>query len=296
LVRDAVYNGPIIDSHVHLFDPTRPQGVPWPKPGDVMYAPSFPDDYARVVRPLGAVGAIAVEASPWRQDNRWLLDVVRQSNFMVGFVGNLLPGTADFTDDLEWLGAEPLFLGIRYGNLWDRNLTEAMQQPAFIADLGRLRQRGRSLDTANPDPALIKCALDLAEKIAVLRIVIDHLPNAAVSPADERDFERSLMELGKHEHVFMKLSAIAQRVGDHVRFDLDYYKAHLDRLWDIFGDDRIIFGSDYPNSEPLGTLPQIFCLAKSYLATKPVKSQAKVLFENSKRAYRWQERTDSQSV
>src|SRR4051794_24172689 len=68
---------PIIDSHIHLFDPTRPGGVPWPEKTDTaLYRPALPDRYQRMASPFGVVGAIAVEASPLTSDNDWLLNVV----------------------------------------------------------------------------------------------------------------------------------------------------------------------------------------------------------------------------
>jgi len=51
---------PIIDTHIHLFDPTRPQGVPWPKKTDaILYQPALPDRYRKIAMPLGITGAIA---------------------------------------------------------------------------------------------------------------------------------------------------------------------------------------------------------------------------------------------
>src|SRR5580658_11227529 len=56
---------PIIDAHIHLFDTTRPGGVPWPFKDDAaLYKPALPDRYAALSAPFGVVGAIAVEASP----------------------------------------------------------------------------------------------------------------------------------------------------------------------------------------------------------------------------------------
>lgn len=61
---------PIIDSHIHLFDPTRPAGVPWPQRSDaVLYQPALPPRYKKLALPFGVVGAIAVECSPWIEDN-----------------------------------------------------------------------------------------------------------------------------------------------------------------------------------------------------------------------------------
>ena len=72
---------PVIDTHIHLFDPGRPQGVPWPdKKNQVLYRPALPDRYRRVTQGLGIVGAIEVEASPWLEDNQWVLDTAARHN------------------------------------------------------------------------------------------------------------------------------------------------------------------------------------------------------------------------
>jgi hypothetical protein len=56
---------PVIDTHIHLYDPSRPQGVPWPnKENKVLYQTSLPPRYRQIVEPLGIVGAIEVEQIP----------------------------------------------------------------------------------------------------------------------------------------------------------------------------------------------------------------------------------------
>ena len=55
---------PIIDTHIHLFDPRRPQGVPWPDKNDAtLYQPALPDRYRKVTKGLGVVGTIEVGCS-----------------------------------------------------------------------------------------------------------------------------------------------------------------------------------------------------------------------------------------
>ena len=115
---------PIIDTHIHLFDTNRPQGVPWPdKNNAVLYQPALPDRYRKLAAPLGVVGAIEVEASPWLEDNQWVLDVIAKDPMIVGTIGNLEPGKPEFGKHLERFHRNPLFLGIRYGNLWVESST-----------------------------------------------------------------------------------------------------------------------------------------------------------------------------
>jgi len=69
---------PIIDTHIHIYDPFRPGGAPWPnKANAVLYQTSLPPRYRSIAQPLGIVGAIAVEACSWVEDNQWVLDVAQ---------------------------------------------------------------------------------------------------------------------------------------------------------------------------------------------------------------------------
>src|SRR2546422_8063924 len=90
---------PIIDTHIHLFDPTRPQGAPYsgprPAPGATPIA-AYPERYRRLAVPLGVVGAIKVEASPWIEDSLWVLEAVQRDPIMVGVIGNLEPDKPEF--------------------------------------------------------------------------------------------------------------------------------------------------------------------------------------------------------
>src|SRR5258708_11912006 len=79
---------PIIDSHVHLYDPTRPQGVPWPNANQTSIFRTFlPADYRKIVAPFNVVGMMEMECSAWVEDNYWVLDVAARDTFVVGTVG-----------------------------------------------------------------------------------------------------------------------------------------------------------------------------------------------------------------
>src|SRR3954447_1222346 len=79
---------PIIDTHIHLFDPTRPQGAPYSGPPGVPVEPSPPPHSPNLRAPLGNVGTVKTEASPWIEDNLWVLEVAERGPIIVGVVGN----------------------------------------------------------------------------------------------------------------------------------------------------------------------------------------------------------------
>jgi predicted TIM-barrel fold metal-dependent hydrolase len=288
---------PIIDTHIHLFDPTRPQGVPWPEKSDaILYKPALPQRYRRVTRGLGIVGAIEVEASPWLEDNEWVLDVAAKDTIIVGTVGDLEPGKPDFRKNLDRFHRNPLFRGIRYGNLWDRNLGEQLSRPEFISDLKALADANLALDSANPDPALIEALVRLTDRVPSLRVVVDHLPQ--LDPPTEkraRDaYVSNLRELGKRPQVYVKVSEVLRRVDSRVPTNLDFYKPRLDEMWEIFGEDRLLYGSDWPNSDKWGTYPQVLSVVRDYFNYKGGAAAEKFFWKNSVKAYRWVRRDSAQ--
>ena len=279
---------PIIDTHIHLFDPTRPQGVPWPPKNDaVLYKPALPARYEKLATPLGVVGAIEIEASPWLEDNQWVLDIAAKSPMIVGTVGDLEPGSPEFRPQLERFHKNPLFRGIRYGNLWDRNLSARLSEPAFLADLKIVAQADLVLDTANPDPKLIEDVVRLTDKVPDLRIVIDHLPGMWLPEVESarKRYEANLHRLGERPQVYVKISQVLQSPNR---------QRVLDQLWDVFGEDRLLYGSDWPNSDPQGTYAQVLDVARKYFSGKGRKAEEKYFWRNSLAAYRWVKRDPKQ--
>jgi L-fuconolactonase len=288
---------PIIDTHMHLFDTRRPQGVPWPDKTDtILYKPALPSRYRKIAAPLGITGAIEIEASPLLGDNQWVLDQQAKDTIFVGTVGDLEPGGPDFRKQLERFHRNPLFLGIRYGNIWDRNLGRELSKARFVEDLKALASAGLELDTADPDPALISAVVLLTDKVPSLRVVIDHLPQLD-PPAEAsalRAYQADLQELGKRPQVYVKLSEVLRRVNGRVPQDLKFYQSRLDELWGIFGEDRLMFGSDWPNCDIWSPYSQTLSLIRQYVTAKGLAATEKFFWKNSVAAYRWAKRAPNQ--
>jgi predicted TIM-barrel fold metal-dependent hydrolase len=288
---------PIIDTHIHLFDISRPQGVPWPsKDNAVLYHTALPARYRKLAPPLGIVGAIEVECSPWLEDNQWVLDVEAKDTIMVGTVGDLEPGKPDFRKQLDRFHRNPLFLGIRYGNLWGRNLGTELAKPEFIAGLKALADAGLELDTANPNPPLIADILRVTDKVPTLRIVIDHLAGMEPPPEEpaRRALQADLRELAKRPRVWVKVSAVLKKVNGRLVEDPAFYRPRLDEIWETFGQDKVMYASDWPNSDQLGEYPQVFKVVHDYFMAKGTAVAEKFFWKNSVAAYRWVKREQGQ--
>jgi L-fuconolactonase len=285
---------PIIDTHIHLFDPTRPQGAPYAGAGPRAPMVSLPAGYRQVAEPLGIVGAIKVEASPWIEDNLWVLEVAQTDPIIVGVIGNLEPDKPEFAEYLDRYRKNPLFLGIRYGNLWGRDLTRQVENPAFINGIKLLAQANLTLDTANPNVALLEAMVRLTDQVPAQRVVLDHLPSFDPSAAERPSYENAVAKLGQRPQVYVKLSAVAHRVSGQVSLDVATYRDRLDYLIGTFGEDRIVFGSDYPNSDGVAPLDKVVGVVKQYFSAKPRALQEKYYWKNSVAAYRWKKREPKQ--
>jgi len=273
----------VIDTHIHLFDPGRPQGVPWPpRDNSVLYRAALPERYRALTAGLNIAGAIEVECSPWIEDNQWVLDLAARDRIVVGTVGNLDPADREFGRRLERFHRNPRFRGIRYGNLWGRDLAADLDKPGFVDGLKLLADSGLSLDSANPDPRLLHAVAAVTDRVPGLRVVIDHLPQ--MDPASARP---DLRELAARPRVYVKISQVLRRVDGQVPEDLAFYRDRIDEVFGLFGEDRVLYGSDWPNSDQWAPYRTVFRIVQEYFAKKSPAAAEKYFYRNSLAAYLW---------
>ena len=65
-------------------------------------------------------------------------------------------------------------------------------------------------------------------------------------------------------------------------------------LWDIFGEDRLLYGSDWPNSDQWAAYPKGLRVVREYFMSKGPAAAEKYFWKNSVAAYRWVKRDAGQ--
>jgi predicted TIM-barrel fold metal-dependent hydrolase len=286
---------PIIDTHVHLFDSRRPQGVPYagsPEWAKEKNGVALPSTYRAYAAPLGIVGAIELEASAWVEDNLWVLEQMQTDTMFVGTVGDLEPEKPDFAELFDRFRKNPMFLGIRCGNIWNRDVSKQVADPKFIDGLKRVADADMVMDSANPTIALLRTMIEINDKVPSLRIVLDHLPQLDPTPAEEADYKALLKEIHGRPKINAKLSEIDHR--SMKARGLAAHKARLDQLMETFGEDRVVFGTDWPNSWGTATPAQIVDIARAYFATRTRAAAEKYFWKNSLAIYMWKARAKNQ--
>ena len=205
----------------------------------------------RSSRPFGVVGAIIVEASPRLEDNFWLLDGGERTRSSSGWWDGSIRRTRRFRKNLDRFQQNKLFLGIRQGQLQARPRQARVHgEPEAAGGCGL--QPGRR--HAAPGNDGNRSARQGARQGAVAAPGDGSPAGRAVRriAREGADTSTHLKELGKRPQVYIKLSEVVHKSGDKVSTDLNMYKEWLDELWSIFGEDRIMFGSDWPQSERRG--------------------------------------------
>lgn len=281
-----------IDTHTHFYDPTRPQGVPWPNKSEtLLYRPYYPKEFVTLTQPLGIVGTVVIEASPWVEDNQWILDLAKDNPSIVGFIGNLKLGEAAFAQNLQRFSRNPLFRGLRIG---ERAIAEGLGQSVFEGDLQRMGEQRLTIDVIG-GPALLPNVVRLANLAPHLKIVIDHLPFEAWGN-DAAKMRAALIEVAALPNVFAKVSNVVRRVDGRIVGDLAYYRPHLDCLWELYGADRLVYGSNWPVSERIAPYSTVHRIVAEYFKAKGKMAAEKYFWRNSLTAYGWQRRGEAKSL
>jgi len=284
----------VIDTHTHLYDPTRAQGVPWPPRDDkLLYRPVLPKDYRALPVPQPVMGTVVVEASPWLEDNQWVLDLAAHESFVVGFVGNLPVDTKEFAGHLKRFAVNKLFRGIR---LRDRKLEGTLDDPAFVRDLKLLADHDLSLDLVG-GCEILPFADRLAKEVPSLRIVIDHLAGVVVDgKAPPADWVEKMKALARRPKIFFKLSGLVEGTGrsdGSAPRNVEFYRPVLDSMGKMFGPERLMYASNWPVSERFAPLAIVQGIVGEYFRSHGRPAEEQVFSQSAKAAYRWVQRKKS---
>lgn len=275
----------VIDTHVHLYSLDRPDGITWIKKDDkVLYKDHLPADHEPIAKANGVDGVVLVQAGQSIPDNQWNLDVSAHNKKLYrGVVGNLslVIGTDEFKPLFDKLCKDPRYVGYRISGRPKNGLDDA-----FYRDLKLTAAAGKSLDILLGGYTL-KEAAEIAAKVPELRIIIDHfggvqLDGNPLNPEYVADFRA----ISKAPNVYCKVSALYGRVKPQpAPKELSFYKPVLDLAFECFGEDRLVYGSDWPVTETTGDYASVLKLTRSYFDEKGAGVTKKLFSENAIRFY-----------
>ena len=275
----------VIDTHIHLYDTARKGGVPWPKPSDqVLYRQVLPQNYDQVTKANGITATVIVEASDLVEDNQWVLDITAHNpKHYVGVVGNLPVGTPQFAKHLDRFAKDKRYVGIRL-----RSFAEGVDgfNDAVWRDLKLLSDKGLTLDVLMANYDLDDVML-IAKRLPKLKILINHLTGLIINggPA-EAAWAKKVEQAATYPNVSCKISGIFQRSNrSPAPKRVSYYAPIFQVVYESFGEDRIIYGSNWPVTDRGGEYGEQLTIINEYFSAKGKGVAEKLFWRNAAKFY-----------
>lgn len=275
----------VIDSHQHfwIYDAERDA---WINEQMTRIRRNFlPEDLQPVLAASGVDGCIAVQADQSEAETLFLLALAeKHSSFVKGVVGWVDLRADNLYDKLDYYSQYELLKGFRH--VAQAEPDDFLARPEVIKGIRQLAAFDFSYDILIY-PTQLKAAVQLVREAPNVSFVIDHLAKPYIKDQKINTWSNYMRELASHPHVSCKVSGMVTEADWKNWTKKDFYP-YLDVVFEAFGVDRLLFGSDWPVCLVAAEYEQVIGLVRDYMAHVGFSraDQAKVLGENAARFYR----------
>lgn len=233
----------IVDSHQHFWQ-VRRFDYPWMSSDvKVLYQDYLPSQLVPILVANGVAQTVLVQASNSVAESRWLLTLADDNSFIAGVVGwvNLVDPGVD--GQLKELISHPKFKGIRH-LVESEPADDWLTQPVVLQGLRQLADNDLSYDLLVHTRHLPH-ARTVAERCPNLRLVIDHMAKPPIARGEFKEWSQHLAPLAAFKNVHCKLSGLVTE-ANWSTWHTDNLRPYIDYVLELFGPERLMFGSDYP--------------------------------------------------
>lgn len=268
-----------LDAHLHFFSPHWPGASDWPK----KHGECLPSDYFRTSESAHGRMVIAVEASQDPLDDHNLRRIAEQTKAIAGFIANLQPMERGFAERLAVYSEYSKFKGLRLRPIESFDL----QSDELLLALTPLRQRDLVLELGAKTTDRLSQIAEFVARLGDQRVVVNHAGHPRIqSQQIDPSWQRSMQALARYPHCFVKITPL-RAFALNVAADLARKScvAHGRFILDLFGPDRVLFGSNWPISASGGSPEKHACELADHMAFSAGDS-ASVFRKTAERLYR----------
>ncbi len=242
----------------------------------------LPQDLKPLLEAEGIDGAIAVQARQDLDETRWLLQLAAESESVKGVVGWIDLCSPDLTAQLEEFAPHPKFVGVRHVVQAEPD-DEFMLRTAFRRGIGRLAEYGLTYDLLLY-PRHLQVAVKLVREFPTQRFVLDHIAKPLIADGIVKPWDGEIRELAKCENVWCKVSGMVTEARWKQWRAADF-RPYLDVVFEAFGEDRLMVGSDWPVCTISATYAKTLGLVADYMSHLSAGKRERISGGNCARFY-----------
>ncbi|WP_341214751.1 amidohydrolase family protein [uncultured Wocania sp.] len=271
----------IIDSHQHFwkYDPIRDAWID--DSMQVIRRDFLPQDLESILKANDVAGCVAVQADQSETETEFLLDCANKNPFIKGVVGWVDLKTKDVEARLAHYSEDAKLKGVRH--IVQAEANDFMLGKDFQNGISKLQQFNLTYDILIFPPQ-INAAIALVNKFPNQKFVIDHMAKPYIKSGEIKEWESKITELSQAPNVFCKVSGMVTEA------DLKYWKVsdftpYLDVIFNTFGTDRILYGSDWPVCLLAAQYEEQLNIIQNYTKDFSTQEQLKVFGNNAVEFY-----------
>lgn len=271
-----------IDSHQHFwrYDPCRDAWIT--EEMSVLKRDFLPEDLIPQLQANHVEGSIAVQAAQSEAETRFLLELAEQFDEIKGVVGWVDLCASNLPERLEHFSHSDKLCGFRHVVQSEPD-DRFMLRPDFLTGIRQLQQFEFTYDILIY-PHQLPVAIELVERFPQQLFVLDHLAKPLIRSGVISPWAPQIRLLAANPNVYCKVSGLITE-GDWKNWRTTDFKPYLDVVFDAFGADRLMFGSDWPVCLLAGDYREVKQLLAGYLGDFPPEQSDKIFGGNAAKFY-----------
>ena len=281
-------NFPIIDTHVHLWNPRRFR-IPWLDAAPAINQPYELKEYAGHTQGIAIEGMVYLEvdvAPSYRLlEAQWVNALADEEPRLRGIVPSAPLEDGDcarsYLDALKAIG--PRIKGVRRLLQGERDDAFGLQ-PDFVRGVQALADYDFSFDICIVHRQL-PAAIELVRRCPQVRFILDHLGKPDIKAGLRDPWQAHIRELAALPNVVCKISGMVTE-ADHAGWTTDDLRPYFEVVYEAFGEDRVMFGGDWPVALLASSYARWVQTLDELAAGLSEPARRKLWAENARRVYR----------
>jgi L-fuconolactonase len=205
-----------------------------------------PSDLSPLMEEAGVTATVVVQARQELDETHLLLETAFQTEWIAGVVGWVDLTNGNVSETIAELRQGPngsKLVGLRH-LVQDEPDPEWLLRDDVVGGLAAVAEAGLAYDLLVKTRGL-PAAVDVARRLPDLRFVLDHLGKPPIASRQFEPWATHVGELAVLPNVTCKISGLVTE-ADWMSWTPADLAPYVRTVVDLFGPDRLMFGSDWP--------------------------------------------------